>query len=540
MSTDTTLDAQVEKYQRLCHQRLKNALLLSVAGVLLAIAVFNYGDRLITLRGYALQYQYLVLAVMIPLVIACVIEWVGYAKIQKTLSVYEHVLADFQHALNGNNRRLVHQTIAAAKTAARNNTLVHSLIGQQSVALNLHIEKLSKDFLRTQINADLRTFKLECEGELVSLKAQVPLVKAKEQIRSSLALFEKRREEISAQWEIAFENFSWWNKLMYVGTTPDFSEMDKSIRELKKMDAVMQTKHSADLKSLDAHFEQMKTRAFHRVMSAKSEAEKFIAQCSSRNAIDNNLLRKALLFSALSLPVSVWSDLDSAGNVYDALRGVNGNFADMSDTEIWWETLFLSPESLTGLASLTKGAYFEQLVAADTGGTLYEHFNNPDTDIVFDSIAYQLKATDSASYVNSVDDDIPVIATSEVALRTDAIDSGFSNEDLSHAVDLALGDTVIDIGDTAVDAILSGVGGLGFFATLNGINHAAEMHANGGDAVEALFEGAGVAIVGTARGLVGAAEMTYNVLASRPSRFIGRIALKGLKKLDEKMSATGG
>ena len=107
--------------------------------------------------------------------------------------------------------------------------------------------------------------------------------------------------------------------------------------------------------------------------------------------------------------------------------------------------------------------------------------------------------------------------------------------EISQAVDLALGDTVIDIGDTAVDAILSGVGGLGFLATIEGINHAAEQHKNGGDAVEALFDGAGVAIIGTARGLVGAAEMTYNVLASKPSRFLGRMILKVLKKLDDKM-----
>ncbi|MNN48221.1 hypothetical protein D3C81_1626900 [compost metagenome] len=154
-------------------------------------------------------------------------------------------------------------------------------------------------------------------------------------------------------------------------------------------------------------------------------------------------------------------------------------------------------------------------------------------------MAYQLKATDSASYVNSVDDEIPVIATSEVTLHTDAIDSGFSNAELTDAVDLALGGTVIDLGDTAADAILSGIGGIGFFATLEGINHAATLHANGGDPVEALFEGAGVAIMGTARAFVGTAELGYKVLASRPSRFVGRAVLKGLIKLDDKMTGEG-
>ncbi|MCY1300743.1 hypothetical protein D9M70_503210 [compost metagenome] len=240
------------------------------------------------------------------------------------------------------------------------------------------------------------------------------------------------------------------------------------------------------------------------------------------------------MLSALSVPFSLWDDFTTAGNIYDALRRVNGNYVGMSDGEIWLETLFMPAESLAGLTSLAKGAYFEQLVATDTGGTLFEHFNNPGTDIVIDGVAYQLKATSSATYVNSVDADIPIIATSEVAEQTRAIDSGFSNIELEHSVDLSLGGSVIDTKDTALDALLTGVGGLGFFATIQGINHAAELYENGGDGVEALFAGAGVAIEGTARALVGTAELGYKVLTSAPSRLVGRTLLAGLKKLDDK------
>ncbi|MBQ1558505.1 MAG: hypothetical protein IIZ69_10285, partial [Pseudomonas sp.] len=66
-----------------------------------------------------------------------------------------------------------------------------------------------------------------------------------------------------------------------------------------------------------------------------------------------------------------------------------------------------------------------------------------------------------------------------------------------------------------------------------------ERYKNGGDGVEALFEGAGVAIEGTARALVGTAGLGYKVLSSRPSRFIGRTLLAGLKKLDDKMMEAG-
>ncbi len=199
----------------------------------------------------------------------------------------------------------------------------------------------------------------------------------------------------------------------------------------------------------------------------------------------------------------------------------------------------MAPESMVGLAALTKGAYFEQLVAADFGGALHEHFNHPDTDIVIDGVAFQIKATDSVGYVNSVADEIPVIATSEVALRTDAINAGYTNEELNEAIDLALDGTVIDIGDTAVDSIMSGLGSIGLLATLKGINHAVKRHENGGAAAEAMFEGVGVAIEGSVSAVFGAAEMGFKVLTSRPSRFVGRVITKGFVKLDNKIFSLG-
>ena len=166
---------------------------------------------------------------------------------------------------------------------------------------------------------------------------------------------------------------------------------------------------------------------------------------------------------------------------------------------------------------------------------MHAHFNHPDTDIVIDGVAYQIKATDDASYVDSVDDEIPIIATSEIAGLTGDIDVGCSNEEVTRTVDLALGGAVLDAGDTAVDALLSGLGGLGILATAKGINHAAERYENGGDAVESLFEGLGVTLDRTASAAVGTLELGFKVLASRPSRFVGRAALRVIKKLDDRI-----
>lgn len=540
MSSSINLNAQVLQYHQRCQRRLVSALLISVTGVLLALVLYYYKDRLLVLGGYSIGVHYIALALLTPLSILCAIDWLRYARLKSVLSRYAKVLADLEQVMQSTNHARAREALLIAQASARKNPLAVVAIAQQQPVLDTHIENLTKADLSRKLQLDYQVLEQQSIAQLAQIKSQVPLIKAEAKLRSSMEFIRTRRAEISKQWNEVYEKFSWWNKLKYAGESPDFSEMHKIENELKKMHAALIDKHAEDLEQLDAHFEQLKVSALARLAGAETASRHFIAERGGRQELDSDLLKKALWFSALSLPVSAWADMDAAGNVYDALRQVNGNFSGMSDTEVWWETLFIPTDSLVGLAALTKGAYFEQLVAADTGGTLFEHFNHPDTDIVIGGIAYQLKATDSAAYVNSVDENIPVITTSEVAFGTGSIDSGFSNEGLTNSVDLAIGGTVIDIGDSAADAILAGVGGLGLFATIAGINHAGAKHANGGDGVEAMFEGVGVAIEGTARSLVGAAEMTYKVLASKPSRFMGRVVLKSLKKLDDKITGSGG
>lgn len=429
----------------------------------------------------------------------------------------------------------IQAVIESARDKAVGRLLVKARLDEKLPVLMARIKRLRTDEAYATLNANVQKIIREIDPFLIALKNDLPIVRARAQINASLEFLERRREELQQQWDAAYEQFSWWNKLKYSGG-PDFSEIDRMLKDLRFMDRQMERKHGEDFAAIEKHFETLRAKAISRVLEAKGTAERFIREIDGEANVGSGVLRKSMWLGMLSIPVSVWFDADRAANVFDAVRSVNGEFVGMSDAEIWWQTLFLPTESLSGLAALTKGAYFEQLVAADTGGQLFEHFNHPNTDIIVDGTAFQIKATDSESYVNSVEDGIPVIATSEVAMATGSIDSGYSNEELSNAVDLALGSTVVDIGDTAVDAILAGVGGLGFFATLEGLNHAVKKHENGGDGVEAIFEGAGVAIEGTARALVGAAEMSYKVLSSKPSRFVGRMMLKGLVKLDEKMT----
>ncbi|MFV7770695.1 hypothetical protein [Shewanella marisflavi] len=368
--------------------------------------------------------------------------------------------------------------------------------------------------------------------KLTQKENDIPLLKARNTLASTLTSYESKRHELNAQWKAAYENFSWWNKLKY-DEKLDLSDLDSQIRQLKRAVRDFDEKYQSDLVQLDTHFLMLRLQSEERIKQTYSNLVRAVEKGMVKEVSKTSL--SAAWLATLSVPVSIANDSISADLAYDALRSVNSNFEGMNNYEIWWETLWMSPESHAGLVNLTKGAYFEQLVANDTGGQLHEHFNNPDTDIVIDGVEVQLKATDSASYINSVDDEIPIIATSEVAASTAAIDSGYTNEEITNTVELALGGSVIDAKDTAVDMLLTGVGSLGVFATLRGINHASDRYNKGVDGVEAIFEGAGVAIEGTAKGIVDASEMVYKVAMSRPSRFVGRTLLKGLKKLDDKM-----
>ena len=518
----------------ICDQQLKTVWLWIIVA-LVFVCGFIYVNSLSLVLDHSLaELPYIVLALGLPSVVILVIKSSQYINSKRLLADYQRMQWKLEKACSDTSLTSIQAVIFEAEKSAQTNNLISKLLQYYQPELSKQMTKLHRLSLVAALKKEHASLASTCSKKIQEIRQQVPLIKARDHISTSLDFLTARHTEMIGQWETAYESFSWWNKLKYMDG-PDFSEIKKAISDLKALQSKLMIMHSDDFETLDSHFKQLEAKAIARLSASNTETRSQIRQCTYQDAANSDLLKKSLWFSAMSVPVSIWSDLDSASDVYATLREVNSNYVGMSDTEIWWDSLFLPAESLAGLTALTKGAYFENLVAEDTGGQLFEHFNNPDTDIVIDGVAFQIKATDSEGYVNSVDELIPVIATSEVAVATGAIDGGYSNEELTNTIDNALGGTVVDMGDTAADAILAGLGGLGFFATIQGINHASEKYENGGDAVEAVFEGAGVAIEGTARALVGAAELGYNVLMSRPSRFMGRTLLKGLVKLDNKL-----
>tara|TARA_Y100001956_G_C4129312_1_gene192502 strand:+ start:6060 stop:7346 length:1287 start_codon:yes stop_codon:yes gene_type:complete len=404
---------------------------------------------------------------------------------------------------------------------------------ERLLALKAAAEK-NRARMLLQLAAEKQRLQAKNTIELQRKKNNVPVMAAHARLTGTLRKFRLKRNQLKTSWDVAYENFSWWNKLKYSGSL-DLSKLDAQILTLRQAVRDFENTYNSDIEKVEKHFQHLQEISVERLNNTYATLENFIHNDKMNNVSSTTLA--AAWVAGLSVPVSIAGDLYASNAVFDALRSVNGNFSELSNSEIWWETLWMSSESLTGLVSLTKGAYFEQLVASDTGGELFPDFNHPDTDITINGIEYQLKATDSAAYINTVDEDITVIATSEVADLDGVIDSGYSNEELTNTVEIAINGNAIDAQDTAVDAILSGVGTLGIFATIKGINHAQAKYDKGVEAEEAIFEGLGVAVEATAKGLVDTAEMASKVVMSRPSRFVGRALVKGLVKLDEKLFA---
>jgi hypothetical protein len=371
----------------------------------------------------------------------------------------------------------------------------------------------------------------ENKRKSIKLKNELPIAKTSKEIETTLNSLKRKLEQQKLKWDkwkAEYENFDWWNKLE-CSDGPDYSEIKTQIEELEEMNANFKEKGGDNLSKLNDHLKHQFNLRKRRIKKAYGHALKVQAQCKNDTLDGEDLIRKSFWCAILSVPVSVGLDLINAHNVYDSLRHVNKNYLDMSDGEIWWTTLWMAPEKLQGLASLTKGAYFEGLVAANTGGQLHEHFNHPGTDIVIDGVEMQIKATGSIDYINSVDDDILVIATSEVAAETGSIDGGYTNEELTDSVGLALGGSVVNIPDTAIDAILSGVGGLGIFATLKGLNSARQTYKKGGDNLESFMKGASVLITETLKTMVNAGAMAVEVVKWPATGFVAGAVWEGAK-----------
>jgi hypothetical protein len=210
---------------------------------------------------------------------------------------------------------------------------------------------------------------------------------------------------------------------------------------------------------------------------SKSERVEISETNSDVEANDRRLIQGSILAGAMGIAFDVVNSTMQSSMIYDALRRVNSNIESLSDSEIWFDMMLLNlldQNSYQGMVNLAKGAYFEDLVAVDSKGILHENFNTPDTDMTVNGELIQIKATDSLATINSIDPSIPVIATTEVASKSNAIDSGYTNAEVTHRSEGALGGDPFDTSGSLLDGASFFAGSIGLFAIFRGLGSAGE------------------------------------------------------------------
>lgn len=368
----------------------------------------------------------------------------------------------------------------------------------------------------------------------------LPEIKAKMRLEEELPHLHRLVQEADKQFKSALDKrkLRWW--LMLTRDRSALEEVELQIQALET--ALKKLKASPTLITAEEQYREFNAIVDRRVTQAKAAAIRVVPDSRNTPFNPDHALTVGMFTGIAASAGSLIHDVIQAGSVFDSLREVNGNFAGMSDFEIWREALAMPTEFLIGLSSLTKGAYFEKLVERDFGGERFANFNHPDTDIVIDGVAIQIKATDSVNYINSVEDHIPIIATSEVAEKTGAIDGGFSNEELSEVIDLALGGTVIDIGDAFLDGVASGIGGVGIVAILAGSHSAWKSYQGNGDAIKALGVGLQTTTTRTARSTVNLVEIVYRgaaaVVTSKPVKLAAKAVQTGVRAAHSRLHET--
>lgn len=477
----------------------------------LAVAIVAFPASLYAGVNFGMENLFFLccLVAMIVSIISCVLFQALRERLTDRIALYDRAEAQLRALFAENASDGIASHRAVFEYLARREPSIAELSDRFSTRADLHYEGALNKEVRTErqgkVDALCRQASSELARRIEHLRnsSPEPALRTKRVIEEALASIREQKAAAQHQADEAIKrSFLKWRKKL---TRPSFTEVDEAIFELEK--ALKAVESSPEYLRADHRFAQMESCVEQRVAKIRAEAQKAVPATHKQPFDDEWVVRNALYASALSVPISAWGDLSQAADIFGSLREVNGNYAEMSDLDIWFETLVMPGQQLAGLVSLTKGAYFEELVEADFGGERFDNFNNADTDIVLDGVEMQIKATDSVGYINSVAEHIPVISTSEVAEATGSIDGGYTNEVLTDSVELALGGSVLDIGDTAVDSLLAGLGFISIVATVKGVWRGAGIYRQSGSALHGLSEGVGVTVEESFWAILGMVEL---------------------------------
>ena len=226
----------------------------------------------------------------------------------------------------------------------------------------------------------------------------------------------------------------------------------------------------------------------------------------------------AVLTGGASASASMIIDTQEADAIFEAARTANGNFTNMSDSQIVDYCSNLDTDQLTGMVSLVHGRHFENLVSDATGGVLFDAKNHPDTDMTLDGTEYSIKSNDStADGITEFDTYSPQ-------------DLGMDDKELIDRTSEVLDGDIID----ASDAIISGAIGFGTMATLQAVGEGAEEWENLNDWEKTKTKAAWVGTKTVGKAGVGTAKSTLA---------LGKLGWKGIKagyKAHKEFKSDGG
>ena len=216
----------------------------------------------------------------------------------------------------------------------------------------------------------------------------------------------------------------------------------------------------------------------------------------------------AVLSGVIPAGASAMGDVSEANAIFDAAREANGKFEFMSNNEIVEYCHGLSDTQLNGMVSLVHGRYFENIVADETGGTLFESHTHANTDMILDGTEISIKSNDATA--DSITE-FETISPKDLNMNDEAL--------IGRTAEVMDGD-IID----ATDALISGTVGFGTMAMLQAAGRSLEEWESLDEYEKTKMRAAWLGTKATAGAAASTAKGTWSLL---------KLAGKGMKKAYE-------
>ena len=158
----------------------------------------------------------------------------------------------------------------------------------------------------------------ENEKRSIKLEDELPIVKANKKIESALNFFELKLIEIQREWEVAYKNSSWWNKLKY-SSGPDYSEIKNRIQELEAMNLNFKMKYGKSLSKLKGHLKHQFNLRKHRIENSHDHALKILTQYKNDVLGEDDLIRKSFWVETIVLVKILSNHMDSQESLAESL-----------------------------------------------------------------------------------------------------------------------------------------------------------------------------------------------------------------------------